>query len=190
METLAQIYERYKGPASYGDKGTIHSYIEVYEELFAPYRNSALRVLEIGIMGGCSLRMWEEYFAYSEVHGIDLCDQPLGMTDLRPMIKEAGHHIHLLDASNKEQVEACFHNVVFDVVVEDANHFIDDQLKIYDNFRRHLSTNGIYVIEDIEDIERDKKKLESIDSNRRVRILDRRNVKGRFDDVLVVIGGV
>jgi len=189
MKTLAQIYQRYKGNASFGDKGTVHSYIEVYERLLAPYRQTAQRVLEIGILNGQSLRMWEEYFDQSEVHGIDTCLQPLGMADLGPMIAEGGHHISLLDATNLKQVAEHFGGMTFDVIIEDASHALSHQLAIYANFKASLSADGIYVIEDVDDLDSVRSSFETIDASRPVRILDRRWIKGRYDDVLVIIGG-
>jgi SAM-dependent methyltransferase len=190
METLAQIYSRYNNPDwnKGSDKGNYHSYIEVYEELLAPYRTTALRVLEIGIMGGASLRMWEEYFAGAQVHGADCCDQPHGgLADLRPLIAEGTHHIHLLDATYAPQVEAAFAGMLFDVIIEDASHALEHQLIIYRNFKEHVAPGGIYIIEDIADIDRHRPLFERIDPSKQVRILDRRPLKDRFDDVLVVI---
>jgi len=187
--SLARIYERYSGPASYGDKGTTHSYIEAYEYLLAPYRHTAKRVLEVGILTGHSLRMWEEYFASSTVHGIDLCDRPLDMGDLRPMIAEGTHHISLLDATDPVQVEQHFAGMTFDVVIEDASHALEHQLAIYANFKPKMTPDGIYVIEDVADLDRVRPAFEQIDPTKLVRILDLRHIKSRFDDVLVVIGG-
>ena len=44
-----------------------------------------------------------------------------------------------------------------------------------------------YIIEDVEDLERDKQALLDLGKNKNVRIIDLRTVKNRFDDVLVVI---
>lgn len=157
--------------------------------MLEPYRHTARKVLEIGILSGCSLRMWEEYFTSAEVHGVDLCEVPLNMFDLRPMIEEGTHHISLLDATFPDQVEAHFSGIEFDVIIEDASHAIDHQLAIYANFKNKLSKNGIYIIEDVADIDATHALFEKLDPNRNWQIIDRRNVKGRFDDVLVVIGG-
>lgn len=192
MLSLAEIYPRYAGvDCPHGcDKGSTHDYLAVYEALLAPYRATAQRVLEIGIMGGHSLRMWEEYFTVAEVWGVDLCEQPHGgLADLRPMIAENTHHIALFNAADAALVEQQFAGYIFDVIVEDAGHQLHEQITIYNNFKRHLSPNGIYFIEDVEDIDRDHAALDAIDSARRVRVFDRRAAKGRFDDVLVVIGG-
>lgn len=189
--TLKEIYEdciRVTKGLAWPDKGTAHSYIEVYSRVLEPYRYSAKRVLEIGIMSGESLRMWERYFRDSEVHGVDLTDQPHGgMADLRPMIAEGTHHISLFDASDPDEVERHFKDVKFDVIIEDASHQLTHQLSMYDNFRSHLTDDGIYIIEDVDDIDNVEPLFKDIDKKRNVEILDRRYVKGRFDDVLVII---
>ncbi len=187
MKTLAEIYEHYKGPASYGDKGTIHSYIEIYEVLLAPYRQSAKLVLEIGVLGGHSIRMWEEYFDRAEVHGVDVSLKPLDMFDLTPMIAEQTHHISIFDATSPAQVEKHFNGKRFDVIIEDASHEFEHQMAIYANFKTHLNPGGLYIIEDIADLDRHRLDFERIDVNKTVRIIDCRHVKNRFDDVLVVI---
>jgi SAM-dependent methyltransferase len=192
MATLAQIYDRHKGDntTGWGDKGTVHSYIEVYEKLLEPCRHTAKKMLEIGILTGESLRMWEEYFDKSEVHGIDGSDQPLGgRYDLRPMIAEGTHHIHLLDATDMAQVWIHFEGMLFDVIIEDADHDLWQQLALYKLFKRHLAPGGIYVIEDVKDLDQPEVRasLEAIDPGKTVKIIDLRGNKGRFDDVLVVI---
>ncbi len=187
MDTLAQIYKRHSGGTKFNDKGVIHSYIEVYSEIFKPYRETAKRVLEIGLYDGHSMRMWEDYFSNSDVHGIDCDEQPHGgKADLRPMIAERMHFIHIMNACANDQVEFHFSKIKFDVIIDDASHNIDDQIKIYHNFKHHLTDDGIYVIEDVQDLDRDRALLEKIPG---ARILDRRGLKKRYDDVLIVIGG-
>ncbi len=189
MKTLAQIYESYQSPASWGDKGTVHSYIEVYEQLLTPHRfKPGVKVLEIGLMNGASMRMWEEFFPNGTVYGIDLNDHPLDMVDLSPMIAEGTHHITLIDATNLALVNQHFGGMKFDVIIEDASHLLEHQFTIYENFKDKLSPGALYIIEDIEDIDAHRSRFEQIDSSKQVTIIDRRKVKGRFDDVLVVIG--
>ena len=188
MQTLKQIYEKYIGPGGFPDKGTVHSYIEVYEERLSPYRLSAKNVLEIGLFSGESLRMWEEYFENAEVHGIDCDELPHGgMVDLRPMIAEGTHKISIIDATNSAQVKKAFGSMKFDVIIEDASHQLAHQLSIYDIFKNHLSDGGIYIIEDIDRLDEVRHLFENIDPTKKVEVLDRRAIKGRFDDVLVII---
>ena len=188
MKTLAEIYSRYTAPFGHGDKGSDHSYIEVYAELLAPYRHTAKLVLEIGIMAGLSLRMWEEYFTAAEVHGVDLCDRPHGgFADLRPMLAEGTHHISFLDATDEAQVMARFGQAKFDVVIEDASHALAHQLAIYRNFRTLMAPGGIYVVEDVAGIDCVRPVFERMDPTKQIHVVDRRKVKGRADDVLVVV---
>lgn len=51
-ETLTEIWQRLKEQGHESDKGSIHSYIPVYEKLFEQYRHTALNVLEIGLFRG------------------------------------------------------------------------------------------------------------------------------------------
>ena len=165
----------------------MHSYVEVYEELLAPYRRQDVVALEIGIMGGASLRMFEEYFSEGIVYGIDLNDHPMDMADLRPMITEGTHRIVLMDATNSEAVNRNFQRVKFDVVIEDASHILEHQLTIYENFKSKLNPGAVYIIEDVDRVDEVRPIFERIDPSKTVRVMDRRHIKGRFDDVLVVI---
>lgn len=191
MKSLAEIYGNYlssdtSGPGT-GDKGTVHSYIEVYEELFAPYRATTGNFLEIGVLAGSSIRMWTDYFNAAKVFGVDIDERPLGgLFDLRPMIKE-GFNLLFFDATLPEEVERHFQDMRFDVIIDDASHQFSHQMDNYRNLKSHLSKGGLYVIEDVADIDTHRAAFENIDPEKHVQILDRRKIKNRFDDVLVVI---
>ena len=183
--TLQQLYEKHKRD-DWPDKGSVHSYIEVYEETLKPYRKTANNILEIGLMSGESLRMWTEYFE-GDVYGIDCDIKPIGgMADLTEAIAE-GLRIVIGDATSPEDIEKYFGGIKFDVIIEDAQHDLPQQLAIYHNLKKYLSPTGIYVIEDVQDIDFSRKAFEMIDPKKTIEILDRRSVKGRYDDVMIVI---
>jgi hypothetical protein len=46
VRTLAEIYADWQSPDDHGDKGTAHSYVELYEELLRPYRRGGLYIIE------------------------------------------------------------------------------------------------------------------------------------------------
>jgi cephalosporin hydroxylase len=184
VNSLADIYESVRTRC---DKNSVHSYIPIYEQLLAPYRDKPVNVLEIGLFWGGSLRMWHEYFNRGNVHGIDLCDQPLGLADLRPMIAEDKYNIHLMDACDQALIKEHFGDMKFDVVIEDASHSVEQQLSLFRAWRPRMNPGGLYVIEDIEDIDKSRETFLFISPTDEVQIVDRRSIKGRFDDVLVVI---
>ena len=54
---------------------------------------------------------------------------------------------------------------------------------IIDVKKEEVSKGGIYIIEDIQDIDKDRSKFEDLGFT----ILDRRHIKNRYDDVLAYI---
>lgn len=183
--SLLELYNKHK-KGDWPDKGSVHSYLEVYEELLAPYRETARVILEIGLMSGESLRMWTEYFA-GVTYGMDCSIKPIdGLADLSGAIAE-GYKVIIGDAASPADIEKNFKTLKFDVVIEDANHDVEQQLQIYKTLKPYLSKGAIYIIEDIQDIDSTRHIFENLDSEKQVTIIDRRHIKNRYDDVIVVI---
>lgn len=170
------------------DKGDVHSYIPVYEHILAPYRTTAKNVLEIGLFNGASMKMWERYFPDAIIYGMDCDVQPHGgLADLRPMIESGGYNIAIGDATSPADLKRYFNDLKFDVIIEDAGHAISQQFEIYAALKPYLNKGAIYVIEDVQDIDRDLETFMEIDPEKNVEIVDRRSEKGRYDDVLIII---
>lgn len=132
---LADYYETDKG-RKFGNK---HGYTELYERKFLPRRHNKLRILEIGIAGGSSLKMWASWFTDAEVHGIDING------NCRGLCKEFSNiRIHIGDASTFD-----FGETRFDIVIDDGSHLADDIIKTYANLGRFCHEDTIYVIEDM-----------------------------------------
>lgn len=184
--TLKEIWKSLKDQGYESDKGSVHSYLEVYEEIFSPYRKTAKNILEIGLFKGDSLRMWVEYFE-GDVYGIDCDEKPVGgMGDLTAVIAE-GFRIVIGDATDSEMLSRVFDGLKFDVVIDDAQHNLEQQLEIYKVMKPYLAENAIYIIEDCQNIDQDRSTFEQIDVDKAVTIVDRRSAKGRYDDILIVI---
>lgn len=178
--TLQEIYLRHK-KGDWPDKDSVHSYIEVYEEVLAPYRKTANNILEIGLMSGESLRMWDEYFT-GTVYGMDCDIRPHGgLADLTGAIKD-GLNVCIGDATNPADISKHFQGIKFDVVIEDAGHHIDQQVAIFEAVFPYMARGSIYIIEDVQDIDRDRKLFEGLGGL----VIDRRHIKNRYDDVLVI----
>ena len=188
METLQQIWERLAKEGYETDKGSVHSYIPIYEKILASYRETAKYFLEIGLFKGDSLRMWERYFINAMVHGIDCNETPHGgLADLRTMIESGNHLVNIIDATDKKAIDSIYFHIKFDVIIEDAGHEMNQQIELYNIWKRRLTPYGIYIIEDIQDIDKDFETFQNIDPEKDVTILDIRASKGRYDDVLCII---
>jgi len=186
-QTLSEIWHFLKAEGHGSDKGDVHSYIEIYEDILKPYRTTAKNILEIGLLNGDSLRMWDRYF-WGTVYGIDCDEKPVdGLGDLWPIIKEAKYNIFIGNAEDPGTIEKFFKGIKFDVIIEDANHSIEQQIKLYNNFKPYMAEGGIYIIEDIQDIYATREQLENIDPEKTVEIMDLRHIKERYDDVMVII---
>ena len=68
----------------------------------------------------------------------------------------------------------------FDVVIDDGSHNIEDQVKTHYILKDYMAEGSIYIIEDIQDI--DAKKHLFWEGE----IIDRRHIKNRYDDILVI----
>ena len=121
------------------DKATHHRYCDFYEH-YLPGRGFNGRLLEIGIMGGASLRMWSEYYPDAEIVGIDIFDK----SDLN--LPENVSVIHG-DATNHHVLQPLGE---FDIIVDDGSHLTSDQqVSFLWLFYNQLSDNGVYILEDL-----------------------------------------
>lgn len=184
METLKYLCAKHK-KGDWPDRDSTHSYIDVYEEILAPYRHTAQNILEIGLMSGESLRMWTEYFE-GKVWGMDCSETPIdGLADLRPIMAENKYNICIGDATSEADIENYFHDVKFDVVYDDGNHVTKSQVQTFNLLKNKMSKGGLYIIEDPEDLDRDIDIYLSLHKD--AQIVDLRHLKNRFDDALILI---
>ena len=133
--SLTEIADHYKT-----DKGSIkHRYTAVYERYLAPLRGRpGVRLLEIGVACGASLKMWSRYFRDARVVGVDVRPECASLCRNYP-----GISIRIGDARAARQPET------FDVIVDDGSHISAD---IVDAFRANwpsLVAGGLYFIEDL-----------------------------------------
>ncbi|MBW4033966.1 MAG: class I SAM-dependent methyltransferase [Proteobacteria bacterium] len=121
-----------------------HNYLNFYEIFFAPIRDHKLKVLEIGVLHGQSLKMWEEYFPVSEIIGADISP--------RSKMFEGGRvHIELIDQSNIEELTKIgIKHGPFDIIIEDGSHMWEHQITSLRTLFPFLKDNGIYIVEDLQ----------------------------------------
>lgn len=179
MKTLSEIYSRYSESRelAIGDKGTIHSYIPVYERLLAPYRTGGT-ILEIGVNQGHSIKMWAEYFNHTRIIGVDIWELSGDFIKGIP-----GCEFVFCDATDPSIVGK-LGNVSLNVVIDDGSHMFDAQKKSFEILKPLVSKGGIYIIEDI--LSPESSVPEFLKFNPTPEIIDLRAVKHRFDDMMIV----
>jgi hypothetical protein len=134
---------------TFTDKGSTHSYIDYYENHFAPKRNH-VRLLEIGIMTGGSLLLWKEFFNSYKLAGIDQnaswsCSLPF------QQLLENNTDINLFFGidSTTNTVPAELIGERFDFIIDDGNHSLYSQLRTFNHYWPLLDVGGAYFIEDV-----------------------------------------
>jgi hypothetical protein len=141
-----------------------HNYIPCYEKLFKDLKYKTKNLLEIGIGGmynlpktltqgdntrnyyrsGNSLRMWRDYFTEASVYGIDI-NKNLMFTENR--IKT-----FVANQNSKQDLQLVMDKIdtKLDIIIDDGSHMGEHQVFSFIHLNKHLSDNGIYVIEDIQ----------------------------------------
>jgi len=122
------------------------NYMNIYERYFEDIRNNTIKILEIGVLNGSSIRTWREYFQNGEVHGIDIQPQCKNVED-----PDKNIFIHILDCSSDESLEEFsnkFKNY-FDIILDDGSHINDITLKTFKKLYSCLKAEAYYIIEDL-----------------------------------------
>lgn len=153
------------------DKGSTHSYIEEYDKLISSFKYEKCNIMEIGVQSGFCLKMWKEYFPNATIYGVDIIPEYL-----RP----ENRVITICSDSRDEKLIEILGDNKFHLIIDDGSHRLDEQLIAFKNLSPLLVNGGIYVIEDIQSIDRDKDKFVNFE------IIDLRKNKGRYDDVLAI----
>ena len=140
--SLLDVYKNHVGKVSHKWDG----YIDIYEILFEKIRYKPLRILEIGVQNGGSLEIWSKYFPNCEVIvGCDVHPKVENLVFADPRIK-----IVLGDA-NKDAVISQITSLAsgFDLIIDDGSHISKDIVATFLKYFKHLSNDGLYVIEDL-----------------------------------------
>lgn len=135
----------------------VHRYTMVYRLLFEPIRDDVKKVVEIGILKGSSLRLWQEYFPNAEILGID--------NDEKSFINYGRIKSVFGDQKDKESLLKAIQSMSndVDIIIDDGSHLLDDQMITFDILFQFVKKGGFYIIEDIVDIDAFKSKMQYSD---------------------------
>lgn len=150
MKTLDQIAIAHGTDKATKHATGAHGYTPHYDRLFEPYRHSFIKVLEIGVGGGESIRTWLEYFENAEVYGVDI------VHDTNPyntaVAKEIPRYIFSSGDQSSDIFWANFVGVFgphFDIIIDDGGHYNDQIITTWCALWGALSPGGLYCIEDL-----------------------------------------
>ncbi len=174
MTSIKDIFHSYAEFDSQGrhtngtDKESNHHYGDAYERIFSERpggifhrstRGDVKLMMEIGVADGSSLLAWREVFPNALIVGMDIHHSD----------KAHGERIefHLGDQRSQEDCELvarCYANMnesgsgfgLFDVIVEDATHRIENTLLTLYWMWPFVRPGGLYIVEEWDGVDRDR----------------------------------
>jgi hypothetical protein len=153
LEMLAHYHNGildYIGRRSGTDKASLgHDYLDFYEMFFCYLRDEPITLLEIGVSGGNSIKLWLDYFQKAKVIGIDRDPSPVNWDLFSNMDKSR----FVLEQGDQE--DYTFLRAVgdqhgpFDIILDDASHRPEHQLGSFATLSPHIAPGGMYIVEDM-----------------------------------------
>ena len=119
-------------------------YFAIYERHFERFKGKSPVVVEIGVAGGGSLRMWRDYFSKGcRIVGVDI------HPDCLEHIKD-GITVELCDQSSPRSLKGlAMQYPQIDILIDDGSHINRDQAMTFDLLWPSIVTGGVYLAEDI-----------------------------------------
>ena len=135
-----------EGIGDAGDEGTkpVHFY-DQYESYFAPFADQPVKVLELGVYKGDSLKILSSYFRHGTVVGVDIKDPGIDFSSYPNAVFELG------DQRKADQLAALSSTYApggWDIIIDDAAHFGSWSLLSYKALFPCLKPGGLFIVED------------------------------------------
>lgn len=151
LSDLGKKHKTDKWNADHSFKG--RSYLDVYEDYFAEYKDREINILEIGVRQGGSLKTWKDYFSKAKIFGLDNNPDCKKHEEERIEIaigeqQDWGILQYLLDRSGG-----------FDIIIDDGSHINELTLLTAKYMLPSLRSGGIYIIEDLRTSYQDLNKI-------------------------------
>ncbi len=119
-------------------------YLEIYERHLARFRDTPVRMLEIGVSKGGSLAMWRQYFGgRATIFGIDIDPQCVHCVSPPNQVRIGSQDDPQFMRSVVAEMGAP------DVVLDDGSHIGRHQRASFDILFPMLNDGGLYIIEDL-----------------------------------------
>jgi len=171
------------------DKNTRHSYLPLYQQLLIGKKETAKNVLEVGIAGGGSIKLWHDFFTNANVYGLDI----MNVNDVWDGLKNK-EKIILYTSSDAYDSNFVLNNFVnknikFDFILDDGPHSLESMKEFIKLYTPLMTNDGILIIEDIPYWHYIYKLKYLVPQNLKkfIKIYDLRPNKNRFDDIVFTI---
>lgn len=199
--SLVELISKHRTDKGHSDNFG-HNYVNFYQKVFEPLREKKLNILEIGVLFGDSLKLWQEFFSFSEIYGIDNFQVRDGHqfhgfkpVENEKIIQDLSNYERInffdIDCENEILVKENFDTIKFDIIIDDASHEPQQQKNNYKLFSQFMNNDSMYICEDVRSYDfacELSEYIKSISPNKIVEIHEF-NVEYRSDDRLIFVYG-
>lgn len=142
------------------DKEYTHHYLDTYDKLFKPFKNKDINIFECGYGDGGGCKLWEDYFPNAQIRSIDIekRDQVWSYGGKEFPVHSDRFRIDMIDLNYLPVTY--FNDFPIGIAIDDGSHEVRDQILFIKTIWPNLSKGGIMIIEDIQDIDANKKYFE------------------------------
>jgi hypothetical protein len=114
-----------------------------YDTFLETIRHKPVRILEIGVLGGASVRTWRDYFQQGQIVGADV------NVDVKRYVGQR-ITIEIVDQSNPDDLDRLAKLGPVDLVVDDGSHIWEQQILTFQKLVSALNPGGYYILEDLD----------------------------------------
>lgn len=142
MMTLDQLCVRHNCDKGLLPGGVGHGYCPAYESVLEPLRDKPIRLLEIGVGDGKSIRVWLDYFTHPNF-------QLIGV-DKDPVSASYDRYLFIMgDQTDADLWHRLLNNIRFDVVIDDGSHMSNGIITSFEALWPFVRSGGLYIVEDL-----------------------------------------
>ncbi|MGC2636053.1 MAG: class I SAM-dependent methyltransferase [Acidobacteriaceae bacterium] len=119
-------------------------YLDIYDRHFAPFRGTAVKMLEIGVFKGGSLDLWRKFFgAQATIFGVDINPECAALVTPPNQVRTGSQ-------ADPEFLRSVVQEMgTPEIILDDGSHRAPHQRVSFDTLFPLLRDGGLYVIEDL-----------------------------------------
>jgi hypothetical protein len=167
-----------------------HDYTILYDELFSKFKNddpmtSKVKVLEVGVYEGASLRGWTEYLGWCYAAGLDI-----RLDRIDPNF--AAEYCWQIDQRDQKAVAGWFRgwgdDFRFQIIIDDGLHKPEGTIPFFTEAFPYLAKDGYYIVEDVRPhyLDQTVYAMEYAHPTASITVHDRRYPGSKYDNILIV----
>lgn len=155
LETVPALWsdKRSKTP---GTDYVGHDYLRFYDREWSKWRDEPIRMLEIGLNVGASIKLWLQYFSKAQIVGMDVVDFKFA-TEIEAFIMQQGLLNRFTFVKGNQFSPYDLQRFVedqplFDIIIDDGAHSSGPIIMSFQYLWGKVKPGGYYVIEDLEEV--------------------------------------